>query len=1178
LDITMAATELRSLNQAWNVQLEILATPAARRAMSSARQELPAFLLAGSLEPYRVVIANSVEQAALRGPVSAPLEFSLEVDAGTAVVAVARHSSGALTFHLPKTTASVPTSTRRRGRATATVIFQIADTGKEATSGPSADGRRGIIGKVIRVVVMKVARLALDAAVPRVIDELGKIWEKHAWRDRATGWKAVTEADFGTGDLQPSVPDFSASQPALLLLHGTFSHTVAAFQDLYKGGVLRELIAQYGGRVFGFDHFSVSASTDENASDLVSALGQKMAFDVVTHSRGGLVLRSIVENPDHASKFQLGRAVLVCSPNQGTPLATPNRWEQTLGWFANLLELFPDNPYVTAGELITECLSWLAQHIAGDLPGLASMDVDGDTVRNLEVSALPAGDWYSLGSDFRPDQNLAARLADMAVDEFFQGPNDLVVPTVGTWQLGKTQTGFIPARRIGCFGPIGNIRPTNGPVYHTNVFSDPAAQTFIRRALAGQDLNLPPISTEILSTGVRRAVAAGLPVAPPVSPQPMPAIEAAEAAGPARGELARVSGHGWDGEDPLHLIVLPPDASGGNRHEAQLLAIYGSARVFAPFRLTVGGDFERWQRITEFRKNINAFAEGSLETLELQQIRDGGADLFDALFQNGVRRLYDQARFLHSRRKLNVIFTSMIPWVADLPWEFAYDPGSQAFLSTGDVRFVRNVLTAVPAVTFPTVQRALKMLVVSAQPAGTVPLSEADEESLIRRAFRPLQDAGGIEIEVMPRATPAKFHARMRRSEEETVDIIHFIGHGQYVDADATGYLLFADDRNQPMPMSTSVLKDILRNRGVRLMFLNACETAKGGLADYNKGVAPGLVADGVPAVLANQYPVLDRAATAFSLHFYWCLTQGLSLGDAVKESRIALKYSGGDLISWAVPVLYARNPDAKLCERISASDLEVSAVTGITSPRGAVARAATASSAQRQIRIAVWDVTDSFAELDNTISTLNSVQQTFELFTINLNVPYGTWKVQKDRFDGTAYLAAERVAGQLRKVVTGVFADFVFFVTDRPLADQSTKNLYWWSDEASNYRINIVSTWGFEPPIREESFSCFLTNIFVDGLAQFLSQAPVDSSVKGSVFYYNADRERKYVVGRVSIPPADRKKLEQSLSADQLASLDAMLAAFHNDEPPLPLGGSNPRSPSPGDRPKRPRRRRAKK
>ena len=97
-------------------------------------------------------------------------------------------------------------------------------------------------------------------------------------------------------------------------------------------------------------------------------------------------------------------------------------------------------------------------------------------------------------------------------------------------------------------------------------------------------------------------------------------------------------------------------------------------------------------------------------------------------------------------------------------------------------------------------------------------------------------------------------------------------------------------------------------------MFLNACLSARGATADYNKGVAPGLVADGVPAVVANQYSVLDRSATRFSQHFYWCLAQGLSLGDAAREARIALSYSGGGLIGWGVPVLFARDPDAILC------------------------------------------------------------------------------------------------------------------------------------------------------------------------------------------------------------------------------------------------------------------------
>ena len=83
--------------------------------------------------------------------------------------------------------------------------------------------------------------------------------------------------------------------------------------------------------------------------------------------------------------------------------------------------------------------------------------------------------------------------------------------------------------------------------------------------------------------------------------------------------------------------------------------------------------------------------------------------------------------------------------------------------------------------------------------------------------------------------------------------------------------------------------------------------------ADYNKGVAPGLVADGVPAVVANQYSVLDRSATTFAQHFYWCLRRGCRWETRAREGRIALNYSGGGLIDWAVPVLFARDPDAVL-------------------------------------------------------------------------------------------------------------------------------------------------------------------------------------------------------------------------------------------------------------------------
>jgi CHAT domain-containing protein len=73
------------------------------------------------------------------------------------------------------------------------------------------------------------------------------------------------------------------------------------------------------------------------------------------------------------------------------------------------------------------------------------------------------------------------------------------------------------------------------------------------------------------------------------------------------------------------------------------------------------------------------------------------------------------------------------------------------------------------------------------------------------------------------------------------------------------------------------------------LVFLNACETGRGGRAEFNKGVAQSLVAHGLPAVVANQYSVLDSSATSFAQHFYWSLAQSNSLGESAREARIAV-------------------------------------------------------------------------------------------------------------------------------------------------------------------------------------------------------------------------------------------------------------------------------------------------
>ncbi len=259
-----------------------------------------------------------------------------------------------------------------------------------------------------------------------------------------------------------------------------------------------QVASLYGDRIFAFDHFTVSRTPEENAKMLLAGLPDKrFQFDVVTHSRGGLVLRNLVERTDAlgsaSNRFNLGRAVLVASPNEGTPLATPARWEDTIGWIANLLELFPDNPFTTGAEFVANGLVWIARHASGDLPGIHSMDGDGDLIEDAAVARLGRRRIVtrpSCRTTTRPASVLNVML-DVGADQFFGSANDLVVPSEGGWRIDRSGSSFIPGSRIGCFGPGGNLSPTS--VTHVNFFSQPETSRFLLNALAGKAQPLAPV-------------------------------------------------------------------------------------------------------------------------------------------------------------------------------------------------------------------------------------------------------------------------------------------------------------------------------------------------------------------------------------------------------------------------------------------------------------------------------------------------------------------------------------------------------------------------------------------------------------------------------------------------------------------------------------------------------------
>jgi hypothetical protein len=322
------------------------------------------------------------------------------------------------------------------------------------------------------------------------------------------------------------------------------------------------------------------------------------------------------------------------------------------------------------------------------------------------------------------------------------------------------------------------------------------------------------------------------------------------------------------------------------------------------------------------------------------------------------------------------------------------------------------------------------------------------------------------------------------------------------------------------------------------LVFLNSCQSGTGGRSEFNKGIAQALVSHGLPALVANQYSVLDASATTFAQHFYWSIAQGMSLAAAAREARIAVNYSlQGELIDWAVPVLYARDPNAALCTR---SDRAMP--VPMTSVR-ATSRRATAG---RPVRVGVWDIDDVFPALDRTLARMNAAQKEFGFELVDISAPLDAWDVEQKAPDETPYLSAERVVERLESKTVELRVNLLVCVTRHWMRDEDTLNIYVWWPSAHKPAVVLFSCAGFESLQAEgPSTDRALANVMVAALGGFYGE--LDSHRRGArdcPLAYNQSRDIEHLTGRQKFDAGCRRKLARKIGK-QLPALEALLNVF---------------------------------
>ncbi|MBL8114892.1 MAG: CHAT domain-containing protein [Acidobacteria bacterium] len=807
-----------------------------------------------------VALASTAVSRTTGGTAAGAGFVAATVDGPGPHVLLARLASGAIVFAWPET--------RTRGSR---LLLRLAPPAEAA-------GSRGPIRLFLLRLLAPVTGAA-DALLPA----LARSYESALFQKRglSRGLVRVTREGLLGGGLGPATAaDVEGEGPALLFLHGTFSHTAAGFRELVDGpsgeALWKALETRYRDRIFGFEHATVGETPEENARLLRAALPRGVTVDCVSHSRGGLVARALFESRDAA--VSAGTVLLAACPNEGTALASPKRFKELVTQVANLVDLFPSGPMDLGVDFVSSALSWIVARVRGAVPGLAAMEPGCKAIRGFEAAKRPEGATYAaLVTAFAPSPALAARLLDMGTSRLFGTANDLVVPTDGGTRPG---TEPVPEERVGRFGPFGNL-PGRG-VHHLNLFDSAAARAFVAGALLG-------------SPAARRARAARAAVPGPAKP-----VARARAGAASPGAAGR----------SLELVLLPPGAPGA---PAPLLGLAEGARVAEKLTTKGGLAGETMRRIIAMHERIGRTLTGrSTHPLPgADELVAYGTLLFEALLPGDLRRLYDVARARAGAGLLDFTFTSLVPWVADKPWELAYDPSRKAFLALEDVSLSRGVFTPVPPAHSAPGRGPLRILVAAAQPAGLAALSTDEELARIEEAFEPLVKARLASIVLLPHATADGLADAL---SAHTFDVVHVAGHGEFDEATQIGYLLLEDARGRAHRVDYQTLRQLLSRRSLALVFLNACETARGSRVDFHRGLAPALVAGGVPAVVANQYPVMDLAATRFAAVLYRMLASGRTLGEAMREARVAIAAaSTATPLDWAVPVLFARDAHARL-------------------------------------------------------------------------------------------------------------------------------------------------------------------------------------------------------------------------------------------------------------------------
>jgi pimeloyl-ACP methyl ester carboxylesterase len=462
--------------------------PRKRGTRSPSAQELPALdsaLASTNVTEIKQIELNEVRTKPVAGGTRgtrAPngddaLELEVPVtnpDQGCIVLSVV---DGALSWHVPLNGDNTVQPAATRGGGGAKCVFRIPNT---APGKDPAGAKRGIIGAIGKKLLKVLVYPITDPLLGPIGEHFARKWETGK---RPYGVRTFTPDNYqtaGAGAFTDADWKRMAEGPALMFVHGTFSTAHGGFMQIPKP-VLQELSDKYGGRVFAYNHFSLSDDPQANAKKFFEAMrsaGVKLNVDIICHSRGGLVSRALAERAAGSDvkddEFRVGSVVFVGTPNAGTLLAQPDHMMNMIDRYTTALNILPTGPVEEVLEAIVTTVKVVAHAAMNALDGLMSMNPVGDYLKGVNVAGENGTKYYAICANFEPNTAETAplktiikqKVGDAVVDRIFKdAPNDLVVPTNGVFTASGPHFPLDVSARL--------VFPADRGIWHSAYFEQP---------------------------------------------------------------------------------------------------------------------------------------------------------------------------------------------------------------------------------------------------------------------------------------------------------------------------------------------------------------------------------------------------------------------------------------------------------------------------------------------------------------------------------------------------------------------------------------------------------------------------------------------------------------------------------------------------------------------------------